>query len=220
MKKFHVGTRRGDRRRGVCSWRKRKSIPPTRSRPATCARRPTFRLPSSRPTPRRPSTRSSSISRCDRSTSARPTSRIGMEYRDEAGQAGRQLGCRARSRQRGLSHHRRLGDARARPGYRQQTASSRHAADRRRVQRTGQQRTDIRNPLTRQPQGRRHGGHSGGHGPLVHEDRRSHLLFHDSHRSRQGHAAQERGAVEGVPEQAGADRPVSSRSAACSASPR
>ena len=65
----------------------------------------------------------------------------------------------------------------------------------------GNNGSDIRNGVGLPDQGRRRRGHSGRHGPLVHEDRRSHRLPDGSHRSRQGHAAQERGAVEGIPEQ-------------------
>ena len=65
---------------------------------------------------------------------------IGMVYRGKLDKPARGLGRRTRSGQRGLSHHLRLGDARPRPGHHQPAAASGDAADRRRVQRTGQQR--------------------------------------------------------------------------------
>ena len=114
---------------------------------------------------------------------------IGMVYRGKLDKPGARLGRRARSRQRGLPHHRRLGDAGARSRSSSTGSAVPRPADRRRVQRPGQQRR--RHPQRRDAstQGRRRGRHSGGHRPLVHEDRRSHHLSDGSHRSRQGHAA-------------------------------
>ena len=120
----------------------------------------------------------------------------------QAGQARAGLGRRARPGQRGLPHHRRHGDARARAGHRQPAAASGDAADRARVQRSRQQRIRDSQRRRLQPQAGRRRRHSGGHRPLVHEDRRSHRLPDGSDRSRQGHAAQGRGRVEGVPVEA------------------
>ena len=116
---------------------------------------------------------------------------IGMVYRGKLDEPAAELGRRARSGQRGLSHHLRHSDAGARPGYHQPAAPSGDAADRCRVQRAGKQR--IGYPERRGPsaEGGRRRGDSGGHGTLVHEDRRSHQLPDGAHRSRQGDAARD-----------------------------
>ena len=67
----------------------------------------------------------------------------------------------------------------------------------------GQQRLGDSQRRRLQAQGRRRRRHSGRHRPLVHEDRRPHRLPDGADRSRQGHAAQGRSRVEGVPVEAG-----------------
>ena len=80
------------------------------------------------------------------------------------------------------------------------------AADRPRVQRTRQQRLRHSQRQELQPQAWRRRRDSGRHRPLVHEDRRPHRLPDGANRSRQGHADQGRGRIEGVSVEAGAAR--------------
>ena len=153
-------------------------INPTDPQP-TCNMCPatTFRLRSSRPIPRRRSTEKLVDQQVRSIDIGKSNVAIGIEYRTRLDKPGANSVAEHDHVSEVYRISRRLGDARARPGYRQQTASSRHAADRGRIQRAGQQRREHPEPVTRQPQGRRHGGHSGRHGPLVHQDRRSHLYF-------------------------------------------
>ena len=109
---------------------------------------------------------------------------IGVVHRGKLTSPAPESVAGARSRQRGLSHHRRLGDARHQPRHRRHEAAAGDARDRAPVQRSGQQRiVGAQRRRARAEGGRRHRD-SRGHRPLVHEDRRPHQLPDGPHRSR------------------------------------
>jgi len=131
---------------------------------------------------------------------------IGMVYRGKLDKPAPDVGSPNTTRSARCTTSSRLRDARPRAGHRQPPAASRDAAHVVEFNGPGNNGSDIRNGVAHQIKAGDVVVIPAGNGPLVHQDRRSHQLPDGAYRSGQGHAAEERGAVDGLPVETRAER--------------